>query len=149
MSQLSEYLKKHSTGEDVIEIGSEKFRCLIVYPSVEPRLDGFVGVDKSERLVFISAAVPDQYRFYFLFHEIVESYVLQENASGKCLSALNAELAVVPKGTLSLYLPYRRDFFARLVVFLTYIDLSRGEDFTKSVLASYEELCRLCVKLPK
>ncbi len=79
---------------------------------------GFIGCHPNTQFFFISNEVPERFRDLFVAHEVYE-YALEGGPDGKgnCLKALFYELSLIPENIRKEYLPYRRDFFARMVAF--------------------------------
>lgn len=95
----------------------EEYRYAIMGRDACSDMPGFIGClsEEGKNFFFVSEDVPEEFREFQLAHEIVEMTELGRDVPGSCLGALMQELAIVPQHMLKNYLPYRRDFFRRLV----------------------------------
>lgn len=112
--QLKEFLSSHKVGESLVRYQETEFTYWIISADI-PGLPDFVGFPDGE-ILFISTKVPEEYRNYFLIHEIIELTDPEVmNESNRCVLALRGELNLVPDNINDIYLEYRLSFFERLI----------------------------------
>jgi hypothetical protein len=110
------------TDEKIGELQKTSGGCIYLvvsgkaFASVAP--DGFVGCIPDTQFFFISDEVPESFRELYIAHEAYE-YALEggPDSRGNCLRALRYELSLVPRNIRKEYIPYRRNFFRRMVAF--------------------------------
>lgn len=100
-----------------VMVDGEEHEYHVLLRHFEPKLPGFLGFTKGTFL-FVSEDVPSAFVPFVLGHEVREFTTLA-NQAGRCLTALQRELAELPNGSLRhRYIVWRRDFFERLRVYL-------------------------------
>jgi len=95
------------------------FSYFVLPQRLEPALPDFVyrctGEPYDGHVFGISDSVDPMFRPYAVFHEYVEFMKIGIDAPGRCVRALNVELAAVPKNKKPEYVKMRRNFFRNLV----------------------------------
>ncbi|MEK7680696.1 MAG: hypothetical protein AAB348_01445 [Patescibacteria group bacterium] len=124
----------------VVLVDGKRYVYAILRQEAEPAIPGFVGWPDCTFL-FISDKVPVRFRRHFLAHEVRERDKLA-GQPGRCLAALQLELAGIPAEIREAYLPYRLAFFGAL---LLYYRQKPPDDPTlvAELTASYEHLKKL------
>lgn len=131
-------IKNNAIGYGLVIFRGEMFLYAILSRDVSKDLPGFVGCLKEgeEKFFFISEEVPVLFREPQILHEIMEIQELNEGP-GSCLVSLKFELTLVPNDIRGEYLPYRRDFFSRLVAYCSahpdWYSEQRIKDFQESL----------------
>ncbi len=99
--------------EETAEIGESKFTYFIMPQELNPNLVHFVWqCSNAQTGVFgISDSVPQLYRPFAVYHEILESKMSGED---KCRRALEMELKLVPQEIKRDYALMRSNFFKQL-----------------------------------
>ena len=83
------------------------------FENASPRY--FIGYNQGRP--FISEEVPEEFRPYMVIHELAEFEVLK-GQTDSCLNALKTELGRVPCRHILAYLPFRRNVFSELIIYL-------------------------------
>jgi hypothetical protein len=129
--------------ENAIEYGTVVFHGEMVPYAVLSReinrdLPGFVGCFKQEgeSFFFISEDVPVEFRSPQVVHEVMEFKELGERP-GSCLQSLMFELELLPEELREEYIPFRREFFRRLLPYCAthaqWYPAQRLRDFQESL----------------
>lgn len=114
--QRPPWLVLNSIGFGTLEWGNRTWAYDVLPAEAGPaELPGFVGFAGDEHL-FISAAVPEQYRAPQLWHELQERLV-HKDESNACVLALLDELETHGLREDNTYLRLRRDLFWALVAY--------------------------------
>ncbi|MBT4577409.1 hypothetical protein HOB91_03710 [Candidatus Woesearchaeota archaeon] len=120
IAETRTFLEKKGCPE--ISVGGRDFKYFVVPQSLNPELPNFVlrrtGNSPSDGSVYgISSNVRPDFRKYAVFHELIEFGELGINAPGRCRTALDIELKVVPEEIRSDYVAMRTQFFKDLIGF--------------------------------
>ena len=125
------WMSNHQVERGDIVYGDKKYDYTVLKKVVNPALPGFLGVFNGHYL--ISEEVPEAFRIPQLLHEVIETTELA-GQKGRCLAALQRELATISDEMRLTYIPYRRDFFERLLVFAE--QTKRDEDSLTEIRAA-------------
>lgn len=139
VNALPPWVNANEISREEIEYKGEKFPYSIFKKEAKLELPGFLGHVEGHRHFFISEEVPENFKKYQLIHEVIE-YTELNGKIGRCVEALNQEIALVPEDIKQEYLKYRRDFFARLV---EYYKNYEDEEFKAEIQKSFEFLKKL------
>jgi hypothetical protein len=128
-------IKGKVVGYEHMIFNSKCHQYYVVDRVMERKLPGFVGYP-GQKFLFISDEVPKDYRRFILGHEINE-FERFNGEEGRCLKALEIELAMVPSRIKEGYISFRRIFFEKLLEFYEH---SPREEFKAELRRSLEHL---------
>jgi hypothetical protein len=122
IAEARTYLEDKEYEEVEATVGGRNFRYFVVDPKENDKLPNFVmrltGENTSDGSVYgISSAVRPEFRQYAVFHEFIEFSELGINVPGRCRTALDLEMNVVPEEIKSNYVVMRTQFFKDLIVY--------------------------------
>ena len=133
-----EYFKKENFQEVQETLEGRTFSYFIVPQSKSPDFPYFVirmtGEKEDGYLFGISDLWKEELRKYPTFHEFVEFNEIGVDTEGRCVSALEKELKIVPKEFRKEYMAIRRDFFKTLIDYASKLP----QKYTKSDLEEFE-----------
>lgn len=119
-------------------VGNKDLSFFVLAPELNPDLKNFafacVGDPLGEKVIGVSAEVPEQFQPYWAFHEATEYVDIGEEVKGRCLMALNRELNVLPVEFKPIYLHVRAQFFRDLVKYAK----ARPEKYSAEHVAEFE-----------
>jgi len=102
-----------------VRVGGKDLSFFVLDANLNPNLKNFafvcVGNRHEDRVVGVSEDVPKEFQKYWAFHEETEYVDIGEEVKGRCLLALDKELAIVPEKIKPVYIPLRTQFFRDLV----------------------------------
>lgn len=143
------YFEKQKYPQRKAAIDGLTFRYYVIPQEQYPELPDFafrmIGEKINEGHLFgVSASVDDVFRDYWAFHEVVEFLELRDVQEGRCRSALERELKVVPPALLPKYVPRRRDFFERLMAHAQRFPQHYGKEDVAEFQQSLQKLKEMC-----
>jgi hypothetical protein len=114
------WLRKSEVGKGKVKYNGKVYSYTITKPDMANTDDGrtlklHVGYFNLEHL-FISEAIPLEFRSYVLQHELRE-LIEFSGQKGRCKSSLTSELSEIPLTLLGKYLPFRLQFFQELIAY--------------------------------
>ena len=120
------------------------FKYFIIPQELNPEFPNFVmritGESSEDgELYGVADSVEEEFRKYYVGHEVIEFRELDPETPDRCVRALERELALVPGEMKPRYIPGRRAFFETLVEYVRKDQVENGEKhYTANDLSQFE-----------
>ena len=129
------------------DVAMRRFTYYQIPADLNPQLPDFVcratGDPRDGYVLGISDEFPEDMQRYAVFHEYMEFIEIGIDTQGRCLRALEAELAEVPREILHEYIARRAKFFRNLIPYIRENTESYTQEDIKEMEASRDRLNQL------
>ncbi len=114
-----QFFINESYPEVAADVGGRSIRFFVLPQTLAEHLPDFVyrctGKPEDGYVIGVADSVPEELRPYSAVHEYIEFVEIGIGTKGRCVSALEQELGLVPDELKARHVRLRLDFFSRLV----------------------------------